>query len=163
MIFVLTLKFRIQRGELPTCQGDLVKRELTDISYVFPEAGLTIKSFYIVSSFGLLYLKHPFSFLSPHPIVLCLYLELQCYASCVSSSQSCRCSLCCTLACAQRHSISVLINLCPGPKIHTSQFTRAMITLPFTSFLFLHVFMEFLPQPHLTDHTSNGQTSQHAI
>lgn len=56
-----------------------------------------------------------------------------------------------------RYSISVLIILCP--EVHTSQFTRVMITLPFTSFLFLHVFMEFLPQPRLTDHMSNQHSA----
>lgn len=60
---------------MPRIPGE---KKPTGISCVFSEAGLTLlRVFFIVSSFGLLYLKCPFSFLSLHPIVLCLHLELQ--------------------------------------------------------------------------------------
>lgn len=50
-----------------------MRRELTGISCVFPEAGLgSIKSFSVVSSFGLLYLK----FHSPTPLSRCLHPKL---------------------------------------------------------------------------------------
>lgn len=59
--------------DLPVCQKYLVRRELTGISCVFSEAGLrSIKSFSVVSSFGLLYLK----FHSPTPLLCVCILKV---------------------------------------------------------------------------------------
>lgn len=56
-----------------------MRREQTDISCVFPEAGLgSIQSFPVVSSFGLLHLKVSL----PHPTALCLHPELVLIVSC---------------------------------------------------------------------------------
>lgn len=69
----------MQREDLPVCQKYLMRREQTDISCVFPEAGLgSIQSFPVVSSFGLLHLKVSL----PHPTALCLHPELVLIVSC---------------------------------------------------------------------------------
>lgn len=131
----------------------LVKRELTLATYFLKQDWLLKEFFYR------LFLRAPLpqtSFLFPFPSsycpvfvpwitvlrFLCLFLSVLLLFPLL---HSCMCT--------------EIQHICADYSL-SSQFTRVMITLPFTSFLFLHVFMEFLPQPHLTDHMSNQQSAR---
>lgn len=147
----------MQRENLPTCQGDLVKREPTDISCVFPEAGLTLSRFFfsVVFSFGLLYLKLLFSFLSLTPLsCVCILTYSVTLTVSFPPFQFCCCSLCYSLACAQKQSVSLLVILCSEPEIHTLEWWSPFLSL---HCFFLHVLIEFLPQPHLVHQVSDRQ------
>lgn len=120
-LYVLVLKSHVQREDLPTCQGYLVKREPTDISYVFPEAGLTLlRVFQLSLPLGSFTSDFFCLSLTPFSRVCILNYSVRLTVS-FPPFQFCCCSLCRTLACAQKQSVSLLIILCSEPEIHTSE------------------------------------------
>lgn len=127
----MIVKSQVQREDLPTCQGYLVKREPTDISYVFPEAGLTLLRVFQLSLPLGSFTSDFFSLsLAPLSCVCILKNSVRLTVS-FPPFQFCCCSLCCTLACAQKQSVSLLIILCSEPEIHTSQWRSPFLSLHF--------------------------------
>ena len=154
-LYVLILKSQVQR-DLPTCQGYLVKRQPTDVSYVFPEAGLTLLRVFLLSLPLGSFTSNFFSLSCPSPrcpvfaswitmlCLLCLFLPFS--SAAVPSI-------------VRLHVHRNKVYLCWQFSALNLRFTPWSDDHPSFHFIFfsLHVLIEFLPQPHLVHHVSDSQ------